>query len=112
MRKRTLSDLILALSIGLCVAAASADKREAREVSSQPAAATANVADKARSLAVAVLWSGSPLQNAPKAMGGVEGRANEGLGPAERALDRAAAAAGEAASSVEMPFFSFGSAAE
>jgi hypothetical protein len=103
MRNRTWTDVILALTIALCVATVAAERRA-------PVAAetgtTTNVADGAREVAKAMLWSDHAV-GADSTKLAAAGQPS----PAERALNDAAQAAGAAASELEMPFFSFGSAA-
>lgn len=109
MRNRTLSDLILAITLGLCVAAVAGERRNHAEAGVQANSAPGeDVADGARAVAAAMLWDAGAESPADSTRASSEAVPNA----AERALDRAAAAAGEAASSVEMPFISFGSATE
>ncbi len=110
MRNRSLSDLILAITLGLCVAAVAGERRQQTEVDHAVAAASANhnVADGARALARAVLLDGSANEGSTKP----RHAGDESADTADAALDRAAEAAGRAAAGVEMPFISFGSATE
>ena len=103
MRNRTWTDVILALTIALCVATVAAERRA--PVAADTGAHTVSVADGARATAAAVLWEGNTL-NADQAV-----IAANQPSPAERAISGAAQAAGAAANELEMPFFSFGSAA-
>ncbi len=104
MRNRTWTDVILALTIALCVATVAAERRT--PAADETGTATTNVADGARAVAEAMLWS-------DRAVGGGSSQlaAADQPSPAQRALNDAAQAAGAAASELEMPFFSFGSAA-
>ena len=103
MRNRTWTDVILALTIALCVATVAAERRA-------PVAAetgtTTSVADGAREVAKAMLWSDHAV-----GADSSELAVADQPSPAQRALNDAAQAAGAAASELEMPFFSFGSAA-
>lgn len=113
MRNRTLSDLILAIALGLCVAAVAGEHRQpTAEIAIAPAAIHPHsVADGARALAMAVLWSRDANEQAAKSMRGAD-RIETPVRAADTALEHAALAAGRAASSVDMPFISFGGAAE
>lgn len=104
MRNRTWTDVILALTIALCVATVAAERRA--PAAAETGIATTNVADGARALAEAVLWSDLAVGADDRTLAA----ANQ-PSTAERALNDAAQAAGAAASELEMPFFSFGSAA-
>lgn len=104
MRNRTWTDVILALTIALCVATVAAEHRA--PVADETGTATTNVADGARAVAKAMLWSDHAV-GADSTKLAAAGQPS----PAERALNDAAQAAGAAASELEMPFFSFGSAA-
>jgi hypothetical protein len=103
MRNRTWTDVILALTIALCVATVAAERRA--PVAAETGTPTTNVADGARAVAEAVLWSDLAVAGEHSLA------AADQPSRAERALDNAAQAAGAAVSELEMPFFSFGSAA-
>lgn len=104
MRSRTWTDVILALTIALCVATVAAERHA--PVAAETGTASTNVADGARAVAEAVLWSDLAIGADEHTLAAADQPSR-----AERALDNAAKAAGAAASELEMPFFSFGSAA-
>lgn len=106
MRNRTWSDLIIVAMIALCIGTvAKPDVPQTSSAASRDAITSgenASLADAAESLAVAVMLTG---ERAGELATVEESRVSAAT---DRAMTQAAQAAGEAASSIEMPFFSFG----
>ena len=108
MRNRSWSDLIIVAMIALCVSTvakpqAATDQGADGNIASSAVVQT-NLADAAQSLAVAVLLTG---EHASGIQDVVDGQPTASTA-ADRAMANAAEAAGEMASGIEMPFFSFG----
>lgn len=106
MRNRTWSDLIIVAMIALCIGTVA--KPQAPQSQAAIPGVTlnvkqhANLAQAAESLAVAVMLTGE------RASGLAIVEESRMAAATDRAMTKAAQAAGEAASSIEMPFFSFG----
>ena len=108
MRNRTWSDLILVAMIALCVGTAAKLQSPRHAVASSPLAAatnSVNLADAAQSLAMAVLLTDDLSRSMPSVD---NGRLAQLPSATDRAMTNAAQAAGDVASGIEMPFFSFG----
>jgi hypothetical protein len=106
MRNRTWSDVVMAAMIALCVAIVAEPRRQAPVMpvtGVDSSASSTSVADSARSLASALLL-GDERHDA----GSERAQARSAVSATDRAVANAAAAAGNAARGIEMPFFSFG----
>lgn len=108
MRNRSWSDLIIVAMIALCVSIVAKPQASPAQGADGNIASSAvvqtNLADAAQSLAVAVLLTGeraSGIQDAVQSQ-------PTARSTADRAMTRAAEAAGQVATGIEMPFFSFG----
>ncbi|HWS26206.1 MAG TPA: hypothetical protein VN259_06455 [Xanthomonadales bacterium] len=109
MRNRNWSDLIIVAMIALCVGTvAKPQSPQHQSAGSSPAIHAvdgANLADAAQSLAVAVLLTDHVASSMPSVDNSARAQSPSA---ADRAMTQAAQAAGEVATGIEMPFFSFG----
>jgi hypothetical protein len=106
MRNRTWSDVVMATMIGLCFAIVAEQQRQTPVIpaaTAETAATEANVGDAARSLAIVALL-GNDRADADSERAPLASTASA----TDRAMAKAAAAAGHVARDIEMPFFSFG----
>ena len=106
MRNRTWSDVVMASMIALCVAIVAEPPRQAPVMPVTGVdgnASSANVADAARSLASTLLLGDEPSDAVSE-----RAQLRSTVSTTDRAVANAAAAAGNAARGIEMPFFSFG----
>jgi hypothetical protein len=106
MRNRTWSDVVMAAMIAFCVAIVAEPRRQApaTPVSGMGTiSSSTNVADSARSLASALLLGDGRDDAGPE-----NAQLRSPVSATDRAVANAAAAAGNAARGIEMPFFSFG----
>lgn len=115
MRNRTWSNVILAAMIASCISTV-AKPESPQSATIERAASTSNsagVAASAHSLAVTVmLGDQQALASAEHALlVRAEAAESAAQSAADRAMNQAAVAAGNAVSSIEMPFFSFGGGA-
>lgn len=109
MRNRTWSDLIIVAMIALCVGTVAKPQSSPQAPESQipvmHTAEGANLADAAQSLAVAMLLTDDSARGMPEVN---DQPLAQSPSATDRAMTSAAQAAGEVASGIEMPFFSFG----
>jgi len=103
MRSRNWSDVVLAAMIALCVNVAVESKGVRDPGASANDASHENVADAAQALAVAVLWDTRSTATVHQDQHGSSTPSLQ-----NDAIGEAAQVAGQVASEIEMPFFSFG----